>query len=259
MKRLIVISDLHCGHRAGLTPPGWQYSHDHSDKDVHKFAHVQQQLWSWYEKTINSLKPIHALICNGDMIDGPGYKAGGTEQITTDINKQVKMASESIGLAEAKKVRLTYGTPYHTGYSRDDEDQIADAVHGKIGAEDNYECNGIVFNCKHAISRSAVPHGRFTALARAKLWNELWSLREGYPLANVIIRSHVHYFVAAQDAYAKMFITPALQLYTKYGTRQCEGIVNVGLLQFDIEKNGDVMWRPHFMKLNGLVKKPELL
>ncbi|MFV0422206.1 hypothetical protein [Oleidesulfovibrio sp.] len=24
MKRIVILSDLHCGHLAGLTPPGWQ-------------------------------------------------------------------------------------------------------------------------------------------------------------------------------------------------------------------------------------------
>lgn len=259
MKRVVVISDLHCGHRAGLTPPGWQYHHEHDDKDIHKFAHVQKQLWDWYEKTIKDLQPIDALIVNGDAIDGAGYKSGGTEQITTDINKQVKIAIQCIELAKAEKVRLIYGSPYHTGYERDDEDQIADAVNGKIGSEDNYECNGIVFNFKHVVSRSVIPHGRWTALARSKLWNELWSIREGYPLANVIVRSHVHYYIGAEDAYAKMFITPALQLYTKYGARRCEGIVNIGLMHFDIEENGELRWWTHLMSLNGLVKPPEIL
>jgi hypothetical protein len=226
---------------------------------MHKFAHVQKQLWNWYEKTITALKPIDALLVNGDAIDGKGEKSGGTEQITTDRTKQVEIAETCIRLAEAQKVRLTFGSPYHVGVDEDWEKMVADAVDGLIGSEDNYDCNGVIFNLRHFESRSIIPHGRFTPLMRTKMWNELLHLHEGYPLANIIIRSHTHYYLHGEDAYGKVFITPSLEMFTKFGTRKCQGDINVGLLHFDVEEDGEVSWNVHLMKLNGLVRQPEKL
>lgn len=259
MKRVVVLSDLHCGHRGGLTPPGWQYSHDAADKDMHKFSHAQRQLWDWYAKTIESLQPIDVVLVNGDAIDGQGEKSGGTEQLTTDPHKQAEIAAICLNETKAKTFRLTYGSPYHTGVQMDWEDMVSDAVGGKIGGEDNYDLDGVIFNLKHFESRSIVPYGRFTPLMRTKMWNELMHLRQGYPLADILIRSHVHYYLHAEDAYGKVFITPSLELFTKYGTRRCTGDINVGLLHFDLGQDRSVKWGVHLMYLNGLVRPAEKL
>ncbi len=259
MKRVVVISDLHCGNRGGLTPPAWQYSHDAEDKDMHKFAHVQRQLWEWYSKKAAELQPIHALLINGDAIDGKGEKSGGTEQITLDRHKQTEIAEICIKEMKAEVIRMTYGSPYHTGIDEDWEDMVAKAVNALIGGDDNYDINGVIFNMKHFESRSVVPYGRFTPLMRDRMWNELLHLRQGYPKADVLLRSHAHYYLHAEDAYGKAFVTPSLELYTKFGTRRCSGDINVGLINFDIEENGVFSWTTHLMYLNGLVRPPEKL
>ena len=72
-KRVVVISEEHCGHLAGLTPPQWQVAYKpKSDTKRNKWAKLQRDLWGFYEKTIEELQPIDILINNGDAIDGRG-------------------------------------------------------------------------------------------------------------------------------------------------------------------------------------------
>ena len=66
MKRVVVISDLHCGHRAGLTPPGWQYQENDQDLERAKFGEIQRSIWNFFSEEINKLKPIDSCFVLGD-------------------------------------------------------------------------------------------------------------------------------------------------------------------------------------------------
>lgn len=245
MKRMVVVSDLHCGHKVGLTPPRW---HNMNDGKLYK---IQKELWGFYTKAMDSLKPIDILFVNGDAIDGTGHRAGGTDQKTTNRLEQCEMAVEAIEYAEAKIVRMSYGTPYHTGDGEDFEAVIADRVGAKIDGHTFLNINGLVFDIKHKIGSSGVPHGRYTSLAKEKLWNTVWHNRdEQQPDSGVLIRSHVHYLADCGNHLWRAITTPALQGYgSKYGVRQCSGVVDIGMLVFDIEDNGDYSWRPIMAEL----------
>ena len=243
MKRIVVISDLHCGHGVGLTPPNWR-----SALSVfgNKGLNMQTELWDTYTKEIDAIKPIDILMVNGDAIDGKGKRSGGTEQITTDTNKQNQMAAECIDYCEADTVVMTYGTPYHVSDGgNDDEDNLARMVGAKeIGAHGFYNIDGFTFSLKHKpAGSSAIPHGEATPLLRDWLSNLLWKDMELQPKADVIIRSHVHKYLQVDNDHALAFTTPALQGFgSKYGSRQCSKIVSWGFIYFDI-KEGDLSWK----------------
>lgn len=250
MKRVVVISDLHCGHRAGLTPPGWQYQMEGADEERLLFAKTQRAIWNWFQKAIESLKPINALFVNGDCVDGKGAKTGGVEQLESDRIKQVDMAAHIINTIAAEMVVMTYGTAYHTGAEEDWERLVADRVGAvKIGGHEWPEVEGLVFDLKHKVSGSTIPHGRYTALARDAMWNELWANREGQPLADVYIRSHVHYCVWLGAPGKLGVITPALQGWgSKFGTRDCSGIVDIGFISFDVQGKEAYTWKRHIFQ-----------
>ncbi len=258
MKRLVVISDLHCGHRAGLTPPGWQYQENQSDHERNNFAMMQRELWAYYSGVIETLKPIDILVVNGDAIDGKGERSGSTEQLESDRMKQVEIAAECINYADAKAKIIIYGTPYHTGVTEDFEKMLGDAVGAqKVGGHEWLDVNGKIFDFKHFISSSAIPHGRFTSIARDALWNKLWSIDDMQPEANIIIRSHVHYHRYAGEPGCLMMTTPALQGFgSKFGVRMCSGRIDIGLVHFDVEEDGRYRWKAHTMKTEFLKVKP---
>lgn len=248
MKRVVVISDLHCGHRAGLTPPDRQYR-DGDDEDLHKYGEVQSKMWKWYCDTILSLGKIDTLVLNGDAVDGKSDKSGGSELITSDRRIQVAMAAEAIAVVNAKKVYIIKGTAYHTGTDEDWEEVLADMVGAAhVGFHEWIDADGVMFDFKHKIGSSSIPHGRFTAPARSALWNDLWAERKMQPLAHIVVRSHVHYHVFLGGPGKLVLTTPALQAWTKYGSREVEGVNDIGLASFDCEK-GEYSWQAHLLDM----------
>jgi predicted MPP superfamily phosphohydrolase len=249
-KRVVVVSDLHCGHMAGLTHPDWQWNAE--NKWRARYAKQQQEMWDWYAALIESLQPIDVLIVAGDCIDGKGSKSGATELITADRDTQVEMAIEALSICHAPKISMVYGSDYHTGMTEDFENAVARGLEKKanvsIGGHEFLNINGIIFDIKHFISGSSVPHGRLTPLAKSKLWNKLWAQEhEQQPDAHVLIRGHVHYFMYAGGSNWLGIICGALQGWgSKYGIRKCEGHVDTGLVWFDIPKKAsciqDIRW-----------------
>ena len=247
-KRVCIIADLHCGHRAGLTPK--KYHRPHSDDKFHK---LQVELWGLFASKIDSIKPVNLLICNGDAIDGRGVKSGSRELVEVDRNKQVDMAVTCIEHVDAKNIVMTFGTGYHTGNSDDKEDLIAERVKAdKIGSHEFIDVNGLNFDCKHFIGNSQIPHGRATPISREKLWNIMWAERENQPNADVIIRSHVHHFDYVGNSRYLGMTTPALQgMGSIYGARQCSGTVDWGFVWFDVWSKEKYTWTAEVVEVES--------
>lgn len=229
-KRILVLSDLHCGALTGLTPPSKQTTI------------LQGTLWNLFRSWLDEFKPFNILFVNGDAIDGTGDRWSGSEQITTDRIKQCDIAVECLqGIAD--DVHLIAGTPYHTGNGEDFEKVIADKLGGQFHSRGFFNINGREFNLKHKIGASSVPHGRLTPLAREILQNREWHLEGTEPLADVLIRSHVHYYEQVEHSGTLGFITAGLQaLGSKYGARQCGGVVHFGILVIDVSSEGEISW-----------------
>ena len=247
--RLVILADLHSGHRAGLTPPEWQWSIDNNYQK--KFAVQQKESWDWYSWIIDLLQPIDRLVVNGDAIEGKGPKSGGTELVRAARDEQVEMAYDCISICHAPKIILTRGTPYHTGINEDWENCLGKELEKNALVEISDHAwpmiNGIQFSIKHKGTSSTVPHGGMTPLEKNKLWNQVWSDERGkQPKADIIIRSHTHRFGFCGREYLAIS-TPALQGWgSKFGQRQCEGTVHYGLIWMDIPKYAgslnDVKW-----------------
>ena len=249
MKRVVAIGDMHCGFNGGLTPPEWWYPMD-TGTHFDFFAHQQRIMWNWYKDTLESLMPIDILLVNGDCIDGRGERSGGTELITTDRMVQCAMATRCILEAKGRKIVMTYGTPYHCGQLEDWETIIAKDVRAeKIGGHEwvTAEGEGVTFDLKHKIGTSNAPAGRMTASAQQSLWNDLWHLRKAQPMAQVVLRSHAHYFVHCGDYRKLSMVLPALCGFgSKFGVRECSGTVDMGLISFDCE-DGRFDWTQHII------------
>jgi hypothetical protein len=265
MKRVIVIGDTHCGHRVGLTTPSYQLKpKEKSSTKENKWLAIQEETWGLFDKTLRKLAPFHIVLDLGDMIDGKGKKSGGTELIKTSQEDQVDMAVEvrthMRTVCRTRKLKFygVYGTPYHGGYAGEDwENQVADkAGYEKIGSHEWVSVSGVVFDLKHKVGRSdAAEYTRHTAPARAAAWNGVWHQRGYQPLAEIVLRAHVHYYTISGNATRTVFTLPALQaMGTKFGARQCEGPVDWGFMHFDIEDNGTVSdWQPHILFVKSQV------
>lgn len=217
---------------------------------MRKFSEVQRVMWEWFCKETASLAPIDRLIVNGDAIDGKGERSGGTELLTSDRRVQCQMAAKCIEQVGARRVAIVKGTPYHTGDTEDFEEFLADQVHAdRCGWHEWFDANGVIIDCRHAVSGSQVPHGRHTAIARAALWNRLWAERGVTPKADIIIRSHVHYHVYAGGAGWLAMTTPSLQAYTKFGSRMIDGTNDIGFVVIDVEDGGKWSWEVRLLDM----------
>jgi hypothetical protein len=249
MKRLVVISDLHCGHKTGLTHPDFEPGGYIDGSPGHKLSLLRRECWRWYSNKVAELQPVDILVVNGDAIDGRGEKSGGTEQLVVDRNEQCDMAKAAIEICKAGVIRMTYGTPYHTGDKEDYEGNIAKALGAFCKDLVSIDVNGLVFDIRHHIGGSQSPTNRTSAITREALWNLLWAERKERPKADVIVRSHVHYFTYAGDSDWLGVVTPALQaIGGKYGGRRMSGTVDFGIVSFDIESRDEWSWRPHALR-----------
>ncbi len=260
MKRVLVISDTHCGHQVGLTHPGYKMP-----AGKQKFGKVRDELWKFFSRGIEKWRPYDVLICNGDMLEGKGMRSGGTELITSDRKTQCELAEAIIDYIGAPVVRMIYGTPSHVGTDEDWEDiifdRIRDKYNAKIGSHEWFSVYGKIIDCKHKIGSSTVPHGRLTALAREILWNQLWASQGGGQVrADILIRSHDHYFEHTDHQGCLGFITPCLQGYgSKFGSRECSGTIDIGFLIFDIFEDGKIVWAKELIKGKTQIAKAEQL
>lgn len=255
--RFVAMGDLHCGHDVGLTPPQWQY-HPGQHR-WRKWGAIASEIWDWYKATMKALQPIDYLFVNGDAIEGKNERSGGTELITPVLDVQAEMAVNAIKVAKAGQIVMTYGTPYHVSPGGEDiEDRIRkDCGARKLGSHEWVEVKGtgIGFDLKHHIGSSSIPHGRATALARENLWSQLWALRKEQPRAEqpIVIRSHAHYYIHVGEKNWLGMILPALQgMGSKHGARKCSGTVDVGLVEFIVDRHkGTYTWQPHLAEIRA--------
>jgi hypothetical protein len=241
-----VLADLHCGHLAGLTPPRWQIKPKQGETPTkrQKAYHVQQESWAWYVRAVSANGPYDHIVINGDAIDGRGERSGSTELIAVDRAEQCEMALQCVQRAMGKKrvnCTLTYGTAYHAGSEEDWEERLASDLNAKIGAHERLECEGFVLDFKHHCGGSSVPYGRATAISKEAVWDMLWAELEKIDKADLVVRSHVHWWQVIEDDFGIRMTTPALQAAnTKFGARRCSGTVSFGFVVLDVDRHAGI-------------------
>lgn len=259
--RMVILSDEHCAHLSGLTPPDYQGKFVSDNVAKHnKLTQIERELWHFFASEILALqkdKKIDILVNNGDFMDGTGVKSGGTELITADRNHQITMCKSVIDTVNANHNVIIAGTAYHTGEQEDWEETLAKQIKCKFESHAWLEINKKIFDFKHHIGSSSVPHGRFTPIARDALWARLWGEQALIPRpVHYLIRSHVHYYTSIDDGSMIAMTTPALQAFgTKFGARRCSGIPTVGFVSFDIKTNGTVIMRKHMADIPAQVAR----
>ena len=249
-RRILAVSDFHCGHRSGLTPTAYQQRPvGKSSTKRNKWYEMQRENWRAFKRLLKKYEPFDMMFHLGDAIDGTGGRSGGTELITSSLEDQVDIAAEACNAVrhhanKGFKIYSVFGTPYHTasGDGDDWDSVLADkAGFESIGSHEWVDVNGCVFDLKHKVGSSSIPHGRHTAMAKEKLWNKLWG--DGQPQANVVLRGHVHYHSYCGGPGWIAMTLPALQgAGTKFGARQCSGTVDWGITIFDVDSNGRFEW-----------------
>ena len=238
---------MHCGHKGSICHPSYNINNE------------QKRAWEFFWKGILKYKPFTHLFLNGDAIDGRGVKHSN-HQMTTDRATQCSMVCKILN--EIKKVNkqpmkyyFTRGTSVHTGQDGDEfENTIAEKFlndgYNKPIIDDALlvEIDGVKFDLKHHVGRSVLPHGKPSPLMRSGVLKIFAETITGEKAADIFIRSHVHYHVFCEIYGKTMLTTPALQFWSEYGARLCEGIVEFGFIVCDVNKGKVVQWHKYITR-----------
>jgi len=268
-KRILIVSDLHCGHRVGLTPPGWQYAEGSEWRD--KWRAIQAEAWNWWKTTIRRLGPFYAVFAIGDLIDGPGKKSGGTEQLSTDRHEQVDMAIAALRITKATRWAFAWGTPYHVGIEEDWERDVAnyfEAQPGSVLVESGDHpfprVDGVQFDLKHhPLSNPGREWTKANGLEPERITSLVWANENCRPNADIIVRGHVHTY-RHLDGFSQgtgrrwdVATLPALQgMGSKYGARRCSKVVNYGLVCVDVYDERTWTWKAEACPVHSQILQP---
>lgn len=261
-KKILVVSDLHGGHMCSITPPEF-WVNERSNKE---FYSIQRESWEWFSDKVKSIGKVDAVVANGDLIEGKGYRSGATEMITTDLIKQTEIAIRVLEEIKFDKFYATMGTASHSSeFGEDFESLVADRFKGIIKDHLFLDVNGCILDIKHDVPGSSLLSGRTTAVIKAWEWACKQADNGTAPRPDVILRSHVHFSMMATDN--KNFIamtTPALQsAASKYGKRKCQGITDFGFIEIDIPANyshiTDFKYKVHLKNLESNISRLEVV
>ena len=235
MKKVVLLGDPHCGSVYGITPPEeWKAS---------KYRKLQEESWEKYLGLTKQWPAPDVLIANGDLIEGNQSRQGGAELVTADRSVQCDMALRAIEIWKPKKVFLTYGTAYHVGEKAEDFERgimerlndrgISTVIEGHLFL--NIE--GKIFDIRHKVGTSSIPHGRGTPLLRAMMWALCKEAKQTAPHVDILIRSHAHYYLDIKTSGPRAIILPGLQIARgRFGSRECEGDIDWGAMRLTIHK-----------------------
>jgi len=235
MAKILIVSDMHCGSRGGLTPPQFN-----SWVEADALSRYRAQIWEWYTSVVKG-KKFDLCIGTGDLIDGQQLKNRGRDTITTDFCEQMDIAEFCLSKINAKKWVFVNGTGYHVG---DDFERImADKYKAKCYDFVRFSFAGKIFNVRHKVGGTSVPYGKATSITKEMVFDTIMGdVNNCDKSADIFIRGHTHQPVYVYDpCYDKhCIITPPLQGPSSFGQKNCTGIIKPGLCIINIDKKGGV-------------------
>jgi len=262
-----LLSDLHCGSVVGLTHPHYQsMAHPSARKHLRK-------AWRWVDDAFfhftGKYGGIDAFLLGGDLVDGKQRKSGSCGLITADMDTQKDMAEaalNSLGLYANKDCKRAgvFGTDYHVSQDGSEAERCIYERCGfsTYGNRKHVVIDGFSIDLRHKASKSSVPHGGMTPLAKSASWAMLHAERTRTKKADMIVRGHIHeYMFFDHGTLGYAMSLPSLQLAGgSYGEKNCEGYCDFGVVFLRVE-GGDLIDLPHryIMPIQPTAVKPEVL
>jgi hypothetical protein len=211
-----------------MLPPGFVAS----DDALKTPNHGQAYLWDCWQYLAEQVAdyPIVAVVGNGDCIDGCQPAQRGTEFCLPMLEDQTAAAEVTLGylqthIKSAPQWFFTQGTEYHDSKTGREAEVLAKAMGARrysgLGTGRycrqvlDLEVDGVVINVAHGISVSGGLY-RTTAPDREAVWSALAGKDGKMPKADILVRSHAHYFAHVEHASKHAVITPCWQLQTRH-------------------------------------------
>jgi len=226
LRKILVLSDTHCGSVFGLCPPVYQ-APDGAHYDANK---IQKWMWNKWLHFTNKWLPSmmndepFVLVLNGDLIDGAHH--GATEVIHPDPFTHTRLAYHILLdlVDRADKTFLVRGTECHTTGS---ETLLGEMLGASPCPATNDPCweqlslqiNGTLCSFKHHIGTSMRQWTEGSGLSTALSLELAIANHLGHEAPSVIIRSHRHKYGMFENGAQLIAVTPPWQMMTRYAKR----------------------------------------
>ena len=253
---MVVVSDLHCGSTVGLCPPEYPML----DDGAWQLNKVQRWIWDqwcefrgWVEDYAGG-RP-YVLLVNGDAIEGVHH---GTKQIVhADPGVHAAISVDCLRplAARASRIYVVRGTGAHVGHSS--EHGIGRAL-GAVEVDGVYSQQHHLFRVSSSLvsAKHHIPATSRRALRGSAMSIHLEEERAecaaaGWPMPDLVIRSHRHVYGHYESENAGIIVTPAWQTLTDHGWKVVPSAVpSVGGVVVDWALTGNPVVIPW-------VRKPE--
>ena len=258
-KSVLIVSDMHVGSTTAVCTKDPVISDQETTFKPNK---LQNELLNVWHDVIDDLhqKP-KVLVVNGEPCDGGNFKGLGKQSWSTNIVDQLEDAEKLINFIPHDNLLFTRGSGYHVDIQGTNfEEVIAKKMkalqykaYGGNGYTDYYallELHGKRFNFTHHVGFNKWASYRTTALAREMAGMVFEKDKMGH--ADVIVRSHVHYFVHVEFVNTHGFTTPAWKYPDGHLFRggTAGTTPDVGMVEVIVETNGDIIVEKHIATPN---------
>ncbi len=262
-KSLVVFSDMHVGSFYSICS-----EHPVLDGGGEiKPSPNQRKLYQAWTECIDAIetKP-RALIINGEPIDGSNPRSLGESCWSTHFDDQMNDAEKLVRMIPYEELYLVRGSGYHvtresTSFEKIFAKQLGAKKYTSVLGNETYtdfEATFLVFgkhiHFTHHVGYSGWWQYRTTPIARELVKMHFNHKQNGFH-TDVLIRSHVHYYVEVRFPNTKGLSTPAWKFPDGFLYRQgAPEMPTIGNIEIIIESNGKIQIEPHLIEVN--FKKP---
>lgn len=258
-KSILVASDMHVGSATAVCSDEPYVTDLDTSIKPNKLQRVLNRAW---HDTIDDLhmKP-NLLVINGEPIDGANKRQLGQQSWSTNLEDQMNDSAKLIKEIPYSNLMFVRGSGYHVQVDGTNfEEVLANRLgaakykaYGGEGTTDYYafvDINNKMFNFTHHVGFNKWAAYRTTAISR-EMAGMHFEKDKLHP-ADVIVRSHVHYFVHVEFVHSHGVSTPAWKFPDAHLFRG--GVAgttpDVGMVEFIVEPNGKLIVEKHIAELD---------
>src|SRR6187431_2391367 len=267
-KSVLFLSDMHVENIHAVRSPEAVLV-DGTELKMNEFNQQLYDIWCW-ARDHREKKQTDLLCLNGEPIDGSGKKSVSGESWTPSAQMQLNDAEKLIRMYNWRDIVATRGSRYHVTVDNTYHEEFLakelgcvpySGLFGKAqeANKDNknftiqpqytdfylwFIMGGKRFSVCHHVGYNKTELYRTTALGREMAVME-FAKGKWYPeneSVDVIVRSHVHYYVQVRFHKQIALTTPCWKLPDEFQLRRGLGgtAVNIGSIEMIVEPNGKI-------------------